>query len=178
MAQQLFKIEDIEKVMKELKGFEQRVSRRILEKSITKSLVPIRNHARSLVRTRQRKLRKSIRIYKNPRRRTGGKAALWMGSVSGKRMPGNNRGYHAHLIEFGTKGYTITSPRKKKAFVLKDENNKALLKDGKPVFFKSFKKPATKAYPFIAPAFRAKKTEALRIFKQEFDNFLQKELKK
>lgn len=86
----------------------------------------------------------------------GGNSAA---SITGPRIGGKFKGYHAHLVEKGTKPGLRTA--KKGAFVLKRG-------DGSLVSVKQINHPGTKAKPFAAPAIKTHKAKAIA----EFDRAL------
>ncbi|UZS00265.1 HK97-gp10 family putative phage morphogenesis protein [Chondrinema litorale] len=138
-----FQIKGLENAQKLLKGLDGKFTKKVIENTFRKSAQPLVKKAKELApKGPTGNLKKSIGIFvsKGSERKRNLKAGLWVGP----RVKGQSKGYHAHLVEFGTEDRT---PKKGRFLVF--EYNGVL------VFAK--RTEGMKPNPFMRPAWEQTK---------------------
>ncbi|WP_306642595.1 HK97-gp10 family putative phage morphogenesis protein [Sanyastnella coralliicola] len=162
------KLEGAEQIQKLLQELPPALKKSVLISAQKKAAKPvvqqmIRN-LDSSTKSRSGNLKKSIgtKTLKDRGRET-------TSTITGPRVGGRFKGYHAHLIEHGTSAGERTS--KKGYFTFKG-------KGGKTIRVRMIDHPGTKARPFAKPAIESKKEEVVQAFSFEIGAALNRVMKR
>lgn len=147
-----------------LKGLDNSLNKKIIEGTLRVSARPLVKRARDLAPVGPTgNLKKSIGIFvsRSSDRKANLKAGLWVGP----RIRGKNKGYHAHMIEFGTE-----ERRPKNGRFLVFEYNGVL------VFAKKAK--GMQPNPFMQPAYEQTKGQVANGIFDNIEKIFLREVKK
>lgn len=98
MASVRIEIEGAKQIQSLLERLPKRISKRVRIQAMKHSLKDMRKDARSNVEIRSGQLRRSIGIWRRTRNVRQGEVEVHLGT----RTHGKYKGYHGHLVEFGT----------------------------------------------------------------------------
>ena len=158
-----FKLIGDQQLLAQLKRMEQATTQQVIEKSFRTAARPLVEKAKANAPMGETgNLKKSIGIFasRSQDRRSRIKAGLWVGP----RIRGGFKGYHAHLVEFGTE----TRRPKNGAFLVFEYN-------GVKVFAKQAK--GMTPNPFMIPAYNETKGTVERRIQEETRKNIQKAIK-
>lgn len=154
---QLIGFEKVEGLLKEMDG---KLTQKVIEGTFRKAAKPLIRSARQKAPEGPTgNLKKSIGVFpsKSSQRRAKEMAGIWVGPRLGKAY----KGYHAHLIEFGTKDRT---PKKGQFLVFEYQGRKVFAKRAKGISPK----------PFMQPAYNETYGEMVVIIEDEVENVFKK----
>jgi HK97 gp10 family phage protein len=152
MANKGFRMEGVDDIEKVLAGLPGRFGEKVVTKTLRKSAKPLIAEAKQNAPEHKGNLKKSIGAING---RGGGKGSQ---IYVGPRRGGSFKGYHAHLVEYGTAPRKLATPHL--ATIL-----------GKTVLITHT--GSMPAHPFLRPAYDAKIGEVQEVIKQEFRSILE-----
>ncbi|MEN7549316.1 HK97-gp10 family putative phage morphogenesis protein [Rapidithrix thailandica] len=158
------KLKNWEQAKRMLKDMDNRMTKKVIEGTMRKAAKPLVRSAKSKApKGDTGNLRKSIGTFvsKSSERKKNLKAGIW----AGPRTRGSHKGFHAHLIEFGTKK---RKPTKGEYLVFEVDGVLVFAKEVAPV----------KPQPFMQPAYQESKGQMEQVMFKEFGNEFQKVAKK
>ncbi len=150
------KIEGLKELNKELKKLDAQMEKRIAKQAVRAGATVIAKEIRRRAPRKTGRLKKSIGMMVPKSARNQIRIDI------GIRDRGKETPFYAHMIEFGTSGYSVPKARKKDA----------LLADGKTVYGRKADIPPRPARPFFRPAFDEKARDAFEAIKQKINQLL------
>lgn len=156
---------DIEEAVKKLQKLGQQLGdEKAADKAIKKALERVTLTAQNKLRNRSGNLSESIGVYKD--NKAIARKDKRFGLFTGPRIFGSYKGYHGHLVEFGTKERTRKS------------NDLLVIRlGGKIIFSRSKKLGKVEPQKYMYKSWSEQKTAALNTLEQEIVRLTKKALR-